>query len=228
MANRPVFEAMMRSPFYREVNVGFDYYSGFSLSQKQKCIASLHNNYLMQFRDRKLLEVSSKSPTNLGVSLSAFNLGIDTKKRVFSVECAFQSSKVFQNGGPYIDLLDKSSIEAKKDVRLRNSGRLIAFRYFDKTFPLEPKDYFYNWLYINALFLNEELSHKILIYDSFTDIEFNPQKAINCQAKAAAIYVGLTKANRIEEAMISKEAFLKVVYESESKSYDSNQLFFDI
>lgn len=36
----------------------------------------------------------------------------------YSVECAFQSSKVFENGGAYTDLLYKTSREAK-DERLK-------------------------------------------------------------------------------------------------------------
>ncbi len=132
--------------------------------------------------------------------------------RTFSVECAFQSSKVFEKGGPYTDLLDKSSREAKRDPRLRDSGKLIAFHCFNMEFPLEPKDYFYNWLYINALNLNKELANKIINYDSFSDIEFNPHKSINCQAKAAAIYVGLSKQDLLNEALESCENFLEIVY----------------
>ena len=49
-------------------------------------------------------------------------------------------------------------------------------------------------------------------YDAFTDIAFNPQKSINCQAEAAAIYVSLKKQGLLEEALKDKENFRKIVY----------------
>ena len=172
----------------------------------------LDEEYSNLYPQCNVLEISSKSPLALGISLSAFNLQIKTNSRSFSVECAFQSSKVFEKGGPYIELLDKSSKEAKRDTRLHESGKLITFQYFDTEFPLEPKDYFYNWLYINALNQNKDLTNEIVRFDSFSYIEFNPQKSINCQAKAAAIYVGLHKQELLGTAISSPENFLKVVY----------------
>ncbi len=212
MANRPVYHALSEAPFYEIRNVDFQFYPGFSTAQKQKCIDSLHEQYKKQNPDCRVLEISSKSLSPLGVSLSAFNLKLQACERTFSVECAFQGSKVFENGGPYIDLLDKSSREAKKDPRLQESGKLIAFHYLNMQFALEPKDYFYNWLYINALHRNKELADEMVNYDSFSDIEFNPQKSINCQAKAAAVYVGLRKRGLLHEALKSRESFLQIVY----------------
>jgi len=43
-------------------------------------------------------------------------------------------------------------------------------------------------------------------------IEFNPAKSINCQARTCAILVSLIKQNKIEEALISKEKFIDMVY----------------
>ena len=97
------------------------------------------------------------------------------KKRSFSVETAFQSSKVFEKGGPYIDLLEKTSRQAKKE-----SGNLIKFRFFNSEFSLKPRTYFYDWLYLNAIHQNEVLSDQVISYRGFTDIEFNPKKSINC------------------------------------------------
>lgn len=212
MATRPVFRSMLEIPYYEPIDVNFQFYSGFSISQKQKSIKSLHEQYNKLCPHCSILEISSKSNSKLGIELSAFNLSIITSRRAFSVECAFQSSKVFEGGGPYIDLLNKSSREAKKDERLRKSGSLIAFNYFNTEFPLEPKDFFYNWLYINALNLNTKLSDEIIEYDSFSDIEFNPKKSINCQARAAAIFVALAKQELLGEALLSRNNFLKIVY----------------
>lgn len=212
MATRPVYKSETQAPFCKIVNVDFKFYSGFSVAQKQRSIKSLHEEYSNLYPQCHILEISSKSPLALGISLSAFNLQIKTDSRSFSVECAFQSSKVFEKGGPYIELLDKSSKEAKREPRLHESGNLITFQYFDTEFPLEPKDYFYNWLYINALNQNKDLAGEIVRFDSFSDIEFNPQKSINCQAKAAAIFVGLQKQKLLDTAISSPENFLKVVY----------------
>ena len=136
----------------------------------------------------------------------------DDKK--ISVECAFQGSKIFENGGPYTDLFYKTSREAKKDSRIKNSGKLIAFKFFEKIFPLEPKTYFYDWLYINALNANSNLKNEILQYNSFTDIEFNPKKSLNCQAKAAAVFVGLNRAEIIDDSLNNEKNFLKIVYQN--------------
>lgn len=212
MAIRPVYVSKTEFPYYEEKKIEFKYFNGFSVTQKQKSFLSLHEAFLNKNYDKKILEVSTKSNEKIGKMLSAFSLMIHTKKREYSVECAFQGSKVFENGGPYIDLLNKTSREAKKDDRIKNSGKLIKFSYFGRDFALEPKDYFYNWLYINALSLVRDLKRDVMQYDAFTDIEFNPEKSINCQAKAVAIFVGLTKSLQINKALESKETFLQTVY----------------
>ena len=213
MAVRPVFTAVLDDRYCIKENTEFQFFSGFADSQKKKCIKSLHDAYAQRHPGCAVLEISSKSEEPLGVQLSAFNLMITTKSgRQFSVESAFQSSKVFENGGPYKDLLNAPSIAAKRDERLRDSGNVIGFTINGQKFATEPKTYFYNWLYINALQLHPELAEQLLLYDAFTDIAFNPQRSINCQAEAAAIYVSLQKQALLEKALKSKEAFLEVVY----------------
>ena len=71
----------------------------------------------------------------------------------------------------------QNSRDAKRDERLRNSGKLIYFQYGTRRFELIPYTYFYNWLYINTLSLHQDLCDKIIEYTAFTDIEFNPQKS---------------------------------------------------
>lgn len=224
MAKRPVYVPQKNgrlAVFDKEID--FHWSPGMSKSQKQKSISSLH-----EAAERKginpLLEISSKSELELGVNLSAFNLRITTKvhKKTFSVESAFQGSKVFQRGGPYTDLLEKTSREAKKDIRLKESGNLIKFIFFNKEFPLKPRTLFYDWLYINALNQNEPLADDILKYSGFTDIEFNPKKSINCQAYSAALFVSLSYASLLEDALESLEAFADVlseVYRRREKYY---------
>ena len=163
MASRPIFHTLPYYPFYEEIDVDFVYYSGFSKIQKQKSLNSLQSNYIFKFKNRKIIDISTKSTSDLGVKLSAFNLKVKYKNNYFFVECLFQGSKTFKNGGPYRDLLSKNPKDAKRDKRLKESGELIHFNYFDMIFPLEPKDYFYNWLYINSLYRNPGLAKNIRI-----------------------------------------------------------------
>ena len=183
MAKRPAFfvnHGKVISEMY-----SFEWYSGFAVSQKQKSIKSLHNAIRKADVNAKPLEISTKSLENIGIKLSAFNLQIDN----YTLENIFQSAKVFENGGPYLDLLDLSPKEAKRDERLHNSGSLKAFRYQNEDFPLIPKTVFQDFIYITAIkkSLTAEEINTILQYNYFTDIEFNPVKSINTQAKAAAI-----------------------------------------
>ena len=102
MAIRPVYVPRKDGKLGVEKrDIEFKWFPGMAKSQKQKSIASLHKE-AEQLGITPLLEISSKSEDELGVKLSSFNLIIKTKiyKREFSVETAFQSSKVFQYGGP--------------------------------------------------------------------------------------------------------------------------------
>ena len=68
--------------------------------------------------------------------------------------------------------------------------------------PLNPKTIFYDWLYINAVLENPLLAAELLKYNAFKDIEFNPEKSINCQAKAAVLFVALSRKGKIEQCRI--------------------------
>lgn len=212
MATRFVYKTIDVAPFIQQMPVEFEWYGGFSLAQKRRCIASLHRAYASNHPGDRLLEISSKSPDGFGVSLSAFNLTLELGSKVVPVECAFQGSKVFEEGGPYEDLLEVSPKDAKRDPRLRESGMLVAFELAGERYPLEPKDAFYNWLWISALCQHEDLARGALAYDAFTDIEFNPQRSINCQAIAAALYVSLARAVKLEEALRGFRSFRKIGY----------------
>jgi len=214
MAERPVFISSVKENGYVSVqNIEFEWFPGFSEKQKQRSIQSLHNNFKKTSPSANVLEISSKSEEELGIALSAFNLKIKTKNnKEFSVETAFQASKVFESGGPFVDLYEKTSKEAKKDPRLKSSGKLLYFQFFERKWALEPKTFFYDWLYTNALQLNKDLGTEVVKYDAFTDIEFNPDKSINCQAKSVALYVSLYRTGLLEEALSSVEKFKEIAY----------------
>ena len=100
--------------------------------------------------------------------------------------------------------------EAKKDPRLKSSGMLKCFFFDGKEIPISPKTIFYDWIYINALLENPSLANEVIGYDAFTDIEFNPEKSVNCQAKAAALYVALFRQGVLEQC-VDFDAFYRIV-----------------
>ena len=106
------------------------------------------------------------------------------------VECIYQASKVFQNGGPYTHLLRANGFAAKSDPRLRSSGRLTAFRFNEKNYPLEPKTLFYDALWFGAFSQNGYKLEQLMPYTGFTD-RFHTRNSLACQARSAALYPSL-------------------------------------
>lgn len=215
MAKRPVFRSHdLGSCLVESELIEFKFHNGMAIEQKRKSIAELHHAISQKYPSEKILEVSTKSLNPLGVKLSAFNLKIQDKKRdlIYSVESAYQSSKVFEKGGPYIDILKKSSLEAKKDERILNSGALIGFEFFNTKWDVVPQTAFYDWLYINVLNLEKCLHDELIKYQCFTDIEFNPLKSVNCQAHSVALFSSLYKRNLLD-SIKSPEFFLKLYHE---------------
>ena len=216
MARRPVF---IPDPFgdapVRTVFVEFSWHPGLAKTQKQKSITSLHNAAKAMLGIDHLLEVSSKSEVPLGVALSAFNLMFSFTKRTdpVCVECVFQSSKVFESGGPYRDILVKTARDAKRDPRLQTSGPLKNFNFMDEIWSLDPQTAFYDWLYISALAPKRDLIEQLSVYSAFTDIEFNPEKSINCQAYSLALFISLLKSSRLGPDTKDRNAFLKFLSE---------------
>lgn len=212
MAVRPIFVPKSSGGVgVEEKMLEFHWHPGMAKSQRQKSVEELHKTAKM-CGFFPVLEISSKSQEKVGVNLSAFNLCLTMKdeKRTFTVETAFQGSKVFERGGPYKDLIGMDSRSAKKDARLKESGNLIAFEFFGKRFPITPRTFFYDWVYVNALYQNPELSERIEDYAAFSDIEFNPEWSINCQAYSAALYVSLSINRCLDDALLSPRSFLKI------------------
>ena len=212
MAKRPVFTPdFSRFPYFKTLDVEFHWYPGFARSQFQKSINSLHQAAEKQGIS-SILEISGKSALPLGVSLSAFNLKLQVPNgKMMSVECAYQGSKVFENGGPYHDLYAVSSPEAKTDNRLQTSGELTDFNLCGK-YKYKKNAAFYDSLYIMALWQNgQNLVSELDKFEGFSDIVFNPQRSFNCQARAAAIFVSLSKKKLLnEEAMQDMDSCMRL------------------
>ncbi len=202
MAVRPVFVVSEKSPFYSIFYANFEWAGGFATSQKQKNVASIHRCFTGKFPRKKALEISGKSTEEWGVGASAFFLKkyVPSLGKSVPVENVYQGGKVFSGGGPYKDLLEGKPMDAKRDERLSNSGRLIAFQFEGENFPITPVTVFYDFIYINALMENPDIAEKLEEYDGFTDIAFNPDNSLNCQARAAAIYVSLARQGLTDKA----------------------------
>lgn len=224
MAKRPVFIPIGKPEhLVEEVLVEFEWNPGFAPVQKKKNVTALHES-----AEKKglypLLEVSTKSEETLGQRLSAFSLKIETDIGEISLETAYQGSKVFEGGGPFTDIYGKDSRGAKKDPRVRESGKLVQFNYFEQEWPLVPKTAFYDWLYLTALRPHQDYLKRLYDYKGFTDIEFNPQKSINCQARTCALLVSLLKLDSLDEALRSQRDFIDMISSDSFKKDHSAEL----
>jgi hypothetical protein len=209
MAQRPIFIPANESfwpPVVTPVSVEFRWHAGLAVSQKQKSIRELHAS---GSRLGALLEISSKSESLLGQQLSAFNLMYrlaDGRRR--SVEVVFQASKRFERGGPFPELLECDAREARAVVRRPEHGRLTGFVLEDMEWPLVPRTAFYDFVYLSALVAAGDVGEQLMAYNGFTDIEFNPAKSLNCQARSCAMYCALRRAGHLDQVMASPNAFL--------------------
>ena len=209
MAKRPFFIPSQNTEELVTTNsVDFTWFSGFAKSQKQKSISSFHQNISKEFKLDKILEISTKSENKLGTQLSAFNLKIKFKDQEYFLESLFQGSKIFADQGPNEDIYEKESLEAKKDERIKRSD-LKEFSFFGEIFSLDFD--FYSWLYFVALNQNKKLKTEILDYEAFTDIEFNPEKSLNCQAYSAALYASMVKNEILENKREYSTSELKML-----------------
>ena len=182
MAERPVFYVDGK---VRKVNVTFNWFPGFSVQQKQRSIESLHEGFKERHK-MGILEVSTKSTDPLGKKMSALNLHYDEG---IYLESYYQASKIFSKGGPFRELAYLPSREAKKDERLKNSGEIKGFRDILSDTEWTLNEPYYDYIYIEACVhsLTEEDLDELLKFDAFTDIEFNPARSRNTQARAAAV-----------------------------------------
>lgn len=244
MAKRPVFfPSDQEKGWVEHLSIDFEWYPGFSLSQKQASIDSLHHG-VRKYNPGldRILEVSTKSRHELGRRLSAFNLKTihPLKDNVkVDLESVFQGSKVFGEArGPYHHLYDFPARDAKRYMKENglNVGRVREFQLADEVWPNKPKTAFYNFLYLSAakaffewaysLEGDSSLEEELLGYQAFTDIEFNPDKSLNCQAESCALYVALSKAEELSNALVDRESFIAMTQRSDGVADERGQLSF--
>ena len=80
------------------------------------------------------------------------------------------------------------------------------------------------FIYISALIKNFGYDLNISEYQWFTDIEFNPEKSINCQARTCALLVSLLKLNALDAAMKSQNDFINMISSDSFKKIHSSEL----
>ena len=216
MAKRPIFAPNFSGfPHVDTVDIEFKWHPGFAKSQLQKSIASLHTAAEKLNEISPILEISSKSTSRLGVSLSAFNLSMQTLDgQRMNVECAYQGSKVFENGGPYHELYSRSSRAAKTDERLRNSGDLIGFNFSGEDFPTEPKTAFYELvIHKSPVPAENRILCKNLKDFKASQTSFSIQIGQSIAKRvAAALFVSLSKNGLINEQVLQdKEHYLALI-----------------
>lgn len=165
MAKRPIFISTgdIEHPFETR-DISFKWISGMSYYQKCKRRDSLALEISKLYDIKRWLEISTKSDKEIGVNLSALNLFLKTTTGTDTVENIYQKSKVFGEKG------------------------IIGFKYNDCEFSNTPTGMFYDYIYMYAVLQNHDLIDQFVQYDIFTDIEFNPNKSLNTQARAAAIF----------------------------------------
>ncbi|NSX56291.1 DarT1-associated NADAR antitoxin family protein [Parasulfitobacter algicola] len=201
MAIRPIFvplegrkghDGRFRSgPLVERVDIEIKWHGGFAVSQKQKNISAIHEKAL-GMGIHPVLEISTKSMQEVGRRLSAFNLKIEVDGDMKSLESVYQSCKVFSESGQHEFLMDLDSFKSKRSIRELGKGQIIAFRFLGKKYDTEPKNAFYDWLYLRAIAPHEEWIKENLNYKAYSDIEFTPDKSLNCQARAVAEFHALS------------------------------------
>lgn len=87
------------------------------------------------------------------------------------------------------------------------------------------KSFFYDFLYFRALRenLNEDEIEEFLTFDLFTDIEFNPKKSINCQARSCALYRFAFLNDKVDFYHKNKENFKRLYKDAYRKSLPENE-----
>jgi hypothetical protein len=220
MAERPIFVAKPeKRELVDEVFLRLTWRPGFGAAEKKENIKALHEA-AQNAGYHNVLEVSTKSANKRGRHLSAFHLRVkSTQKGSIPLECAFQGSKVFEHGGPFVDLFNTEPREAKKDRRLRESGQLVAFRFEGRDWPLEPKTAFYDWLYMTSIYPHREWAVKLYAYGGFSDIEFDPTRSISCQARSIALFLSLMKRGQLDEAIKSPSDFINILQSSDYRPH---------
>ena len=193
-----------------EVEVDFKWHAGMAPSQKKKNIMELHKA-AVRFKLFNILEISSKSDIEVGRRLSAFNLYVEINGENRPLESVYQSAKVFRSSGPFPEVSFLSPREAKKFIKNLFNEDLIYFQLGEEKYSIHPKNAFYDWLYLRAIYPHRDWILKNVHYDGYTDIEFNPNRSLNCQARAFASFFALSQRSQLDDAVSNFDVFVSLL-----------------
>jgi hypothetical protein len=70
-----------------------------------------------------------------------------------------------------------------------------------------------------------EWALKLYAYGRFTDVEFNPYKSINCQARSCALFLSLMKKDVLDEATQSPYDFIRLLTASRYRPHIRDDAF---
>ena len=224
MAIRPVFIPRFSGiSLVEEQSLEFKWSSGFSVKQKKKNIAALHLEAKRNGIGR-VLEISSKSNNEIGRRLSAFSLRIEIDKKKYPLESVYQGCKVFEKEGAFPHIFEFKPLDAKRFVQSLDCGKLIEFDLLGNSYSISPKNAFYDWLYIRSLMEHADWIEENVAYDAFTDIEFNPKKQFNCQARAFAEYLSFLARGKLSLIADDFECFAEMLYVAENAIKQTGEL----
>ena len=168
----------------REIFFEIHWHPGFARVQKEKRISKEFHAAADKDGFRHLLEISTKAKSERGRHLSVFHMKVNLPGMIqIPLEWAFQGSKVFERGGPFTDLYSMELRDAKRDPRLNESGSLPASG-SPTLLPTGTENSFLRLAICHLLKDWPDWAAKLYAYGGFTDVEFNPHRSINCQARS--------------------------------------------
>ena len=202
MAKRPVFVPNPSGTrLVTEVPVEFHWHPGMAASQKKKkrcriaCGGEQPSRTCQYPRDIEQVRAQGRHPAQRIPSAPDERTGMRPPWNAGSREARFSKA-----ADPLP--ISISSPRAKQNVTLDcvKAGDLVGFRFEGRDFPLSPATAFYDWIYIRALAPHSDWAQKLGRFDAFSDIEFNPTKSVNCQARSCATFVALCHRREVQAA----------------------------
>ena len=125
-------------------------------------------------------------------------LGTRPHVREVSTEFTLHPGLSLEQEQRSVDSLHRSFLSAHPGARMLevSGGSPLVLGAELSAFRLEPRTFFYDWLYVSALAGHPELVNELEHRAAFTDIEFNPKRSINCQAHSVALFQGIAGGRR--------------------------------
>ncbi len=148
----------------------------------------------------RVLEISSRGDEPLGRSLSAMRLrAADTDdNRGLPIGSIYQAAKCYGDRGPDPSPLPNGFDAKRRDRERGAAGPLNGFEHNGTFWPAASGSAFYDRLWIKAAgAAGAHPTQNLHGYAAFSDQFHRPGQSVACQARAAAMLVGLDRAGRL-------------------------------